>query len=307
MRRLHGAVIIIGVAALIVGALWGWQTWRRVDGRTANQWLAFTHQATQNVSYEASGQTTWHGTPASFTLAQADQGRYLMRVTDAKGQACLLGDDGESTWYQAKGKTIRTASASPTPVPTHARCRILGTATIAGRPSVTLRVQSGDVRKDLSIDRETGVTLAMMTANRQREVSRMTIERIAYQPVAVARCPMHAKATMQAMSRDESAALLGTRPVEAGWLPTGMTLRGVFRQWCTCCQQETAVLRYSDGVRSVTLFEMPGGYMCGLESGCRMAPTSGELIDSRRMGNITVVAVGNVDRKTLTKVIEHLR
>ena len=308
MNGFRSIALAISLIVVISGAAWGWFTWRTVDSRQAHQWLTFANQASQHVTYEASGSTTWQGTTATFSLSQGRQGRYLMQLTDNSGQITMLGDDGHYTWHQTAAKTIRIAKTSATAEFSGARSWILGKGTVAGRRSVRLRVQSGQLRKELSIDRETGVTLAMVTLTGGREIGRMRLERIAYQPVTVPSCPQHAETEMPLVSRQQLTALLGgAQPVEPAWLPKGMTARGSFREWCDCCQQDMVVLRYSDGVRAVTLFEVLGDHQCMMSAGCHMAPEGSELISNRRVGSITVIAVGDLDNKTLTKVMQSLR
>ncbi|MHB0935665.1 MAG: hypothetical protein ACYDCO_07495 [Armatimonadota bacterium] len=307
MTRFRYALISVLLLAAAAGVTWAWLSWRTVDGRNASAWLAFTHQASQRVSYRANGHTTWQGTPATFSLTQGEQGRYVMRVTDARGQLCTLGHDGRFTWYQANAHTVRTAKTEAAPMPSHVRSRIVGTSTVAGRPSVTLRVRSGNLSKALSIDRETGVVLRMVTTDHQREVSRMDVQHITYEPVTVTPCPSDADTAMKPVTHPEVSTILGRQAVEPHWLPDGMTARGTFREWCNCCQTEMAVLRYADGVRTLTLFEGAGHHQCAMAEGCHMAPSGSAYIETRRVGQVTVTAVGDVDRETLAKVVRSLQ
>ncbi len=299
-RRLLLLVLVLAVAA---GGAWAWLHGRTVDGRSAPQWLALAQRAGQTVAYRATGRTTYQGQSAAFTLTQGPRGRYIMQIEGA-GCRCEMGNDGQYAWYRTDTKTVRTASV-PAPALPAPNGRILGTGTVAGQPAVQLRVRSGQTVKDISLDRQTGVVLAMTTREDRRTVSRMTVEQIAYRDVAVAESP-GGSATLEPASAADLQQLLGT-PVQASWLPRGMTERGRFTSWCDCCKGEIGVIRYSDGVRSLTLFQSAAPSMCAMGEGCRMAPSGSALIDSRRIGNLTVIAVGNVERATLQRVLAGLK
>jgi negative regulator of sigma E activity len=178
---------------------------------------------------------------------------------------------------------------------------------VAGRSSVILRVQRGNLSKELSIDRETGVVLRMVTTDHRREVSRMVIQHITYEPVTVTPCPPDAETAMKPVSHPEVSTILGRQAVEPRWLPDGMTARGTFREWCNCCQQEMVVLRYADGVRTLTLFEGAGHHQCAMAAGCHMASSGSAYVEARRVGRVTVTAVGDVDRETLANILRSLQ
>jgi negative regulator of sigma E activity len=250
------------------------------------------------------------GTPATFTLDQGKQGQFEMTVVDAHGRRCLLGDDGRYSWYRTGSKTVRTAAGSNAlPLPVKANSKILGIGTQAGRRVVRLLVQNGDVAKEISIDRNTGALLAMTTRERRRVVSRMQFHHIVYQKdVPIGVCTKSAGlTTIHTATQAEVAQLLKAQPVVPTWLPESMKSQGMYREQCQCCRQEMAVLRYSDGLRSLTLFELPGEHTCMMTQGCQMAPAQDDLLDSRRIGNISIITVSDLDRVTLQHVLATLR
>lgn len=306
MNRRAGIIVGVLLGVIAAAGWWGWSHTRTVDGRNAAAWLALARTAAQTVAYRAEGQTTAQGKQAAFTLNQGAGGRYTMQV-EGPGCACSMGHDGQYAWYRAGGQEKRVASAPTSTLPDAANARILGTGSVAGQPVVRLRVRSGQVMKDVSLDRRTGVVLAMETREGWRTVSRMHVTRIAYQEVTVAASPAEAQIAIRPATRAELTKLLGAPPVIPAWLPRGLTARGSYRTWCDCCKTELAALRYGDGVRSLTLFQAGGAHHCAMAGGCRMAPTGCDLVQSRRVNNLTVIAVGNLDQSALAKVLSSLR
>jgi len=298
--------LLLIVAAVLAAGGWQWTQYRRVDGRTGRQWLALVEQAAQTVPYRAEGHTITDGKQARFTVDQGTGGRYRMRLVDAKGRCCSLGNDGARTWYTAENTAESMATddrlAAATP-----RGRITGTAMIAGRSAVLLAVHSGPLRKLIAVDRRTGIVLSMRTLFRDKPVSEMQLDKIDYrEDIPAVKAPSTAT-VLQAATSQELAKLLGQPVLYPGRLPQRFTLKGTYVDRCSGCQMDKAVLRYTDGLSTLTLFEMRNGMMCAMGNGCQMAPGDNALVETRTFGNLTVAAVGTLSAKELDRILDSLK
>ncbi|MHB9026103.1 MAG: hypothetical protein ACYC7E_18340 [Armatimonadota bacterium] len=312
--RVLTSIIIIGLA-LFGTVLWQLGLFRRVDGRTAADWIALARRAAATVTYHAEGTSVTEGkgtniaekVQAGFTLDQGPRGSYLLRTTDASGRRCSLGFDGTHTWYQAGEKSGQAPATDTAALPAQGSARILGLESVASRAAVRVKLRSGQTAKVLSIDRETGVILAMTTIFRKREISSMRIDTITYRKdIVIPRCQMSSPSSLRAGVPAELAKVLGRPALRPAWLPNGYVLQGSYLTYCECCRSQLAVLRYADGVNALTLFQARG-MSCNMGSGCKMAPTGSALVETRRIKDISVVAVGTVSAQTLQKVLDNLR
>lgn len=307
MKRRMWIGIGLGITLLLIGVgMWGYGYVRRVDGRSPAQWLAYADQASKRISYHAEGKSMTDGKRARFVLDQGTDGRYTMTTRDAQGRSCSLGYDGNQVWYSTGAKKEKIAVSRTPEAPTPERARILGTTTIAGRPVVRLAVSSGPARKTLAIDRETGVVLAMTTQVQRHIQSEMMVERVIFRPIDVKPCCMDCHASAKAVDRATLAARLGGKIIEPQWFPKGFVLTDMLLGPCSC-GQPMGVLRYSDGIRAITLFEMSRHAMCDMGEGCRQTVDDHALVTNTTVGAYAVTVVGTVDAPTLQKVIAHLR
>lgn len=300
----------LGIALLLLlgVGVWGFGYVRQVDGRSPAQWLAYADQASKQCAYYAEGQSMTNGTSTRFVLEQGTGGRYVMTTKDAQGQPCSLGYDGSQMWYSAGAKQgkITVAQNSATPLP--GRAYIVGTATAAGRSVVMLTVGNGNSQKKLSIDRKTGVVLAMTTRVQRQIQSEMEVDRVDYRAVTVTPCDMDCATAAKVVDRATLTASLGGNIVEAKWLPKGYVLTDMLLGPCGECGLPMGVLRYSDGISAITLFEMSRhAPMCDTGEGCRQTANEHALVMSKTVGEIEVTALGTVDTKTFNKVVAHLR
>ena len=302
-RRLM--ISLLAILPLLLG-FWGFGYIRRVDGRNATAWLSFAAQASRSVSYHAVGSTRSGGRQAQFTLDQSSDGRYTMQTTGADGKAGTLGFDGKRLWCRTCNGQSSITTSDPQQVPASARCRIIGTGAIAGRPVVRLAVHSGAMRKELAIDRKTGVILAMDTRFHRQDVSTMRVDSISYQPVIIEGCAFKSASSAHPATDSMIVNALG-QMLRPQWLPRGMSAAETYLGPCSCCGKPMASLHYSDGVSSLTLFEMSAKMTCMAGGGCQVTPTGNMLVASRITGDIAVTAVGNVDVRTLKRVLESLQ
>jgi len=302
-RRL--IISLLAIFPLLLG-FWGFGYIRRVDGRNAAAWLSFAAQASRSMSYHAVGSTRSGGRQAQFTLDQANDGRYTIQTVGADGKASTLGFDGKRLWCRTCDGQSSIATSDPQQLPAGARGRIIGTGEVAGRPVVRLMVNSGAAQKEIAIDRQTGVTLAMDTRFHRQSVSTMRVVSIAYQPVMVEGCAFKSTSSAQPATDPMIVKALGLL-LRPQWLPRGMAATGAYLGPCSCCGKPMASLHYSDGVTSLTLFEMSAKMTCMAGGGCQVTPTGNMLMDSRITRDIAVTAVGNVDVRTLKRVLESLQ
>ncbi|MHB0935778.1 MAG: hypothetical protein ACYC6A_05260 [Armatimonadota bacterium] len=298
-------MLLIAVAVALAAAGWHWSENRRVDGLSGREWLAKTEHAAQTVPYHAEGRTTVEGKQAKFTVDQDTGGRYCMRIVNADGRSCSMGYDGKRAWYSAKDKQESAVPSAKGPTAA-LHGRVTGISTVAGRPAVLLSVHSRSVKKLLAVDRETGVVLSMRTMFGDKRVSEMVLEKIEYRAVEPTKQAPDAEPVLTAATLQQLSKLLGQPVLQPGSVPRGMTLEGTYRDLCPCCNTDMAVLRYTDGLATLTLFEMRG-MICAMEGGCHMAPGANALVESRTIGDITVAAVGTVSAKELDRVLDSLK
>jgi len=304
--RLTLLMLIIAVAFALAAAGWHWSENRRVDGLSGREWLAKTERAAQTVSYHAEGHTTAEGKQAKFTVDQGTGGRYCMTIVDAGGRDCSIGYDGKRTWYAAEDKQESAVPGTKQP-PAVLHGRVTGTSTVAGRPAVLLSVRSGSLKKLIAVDRKTGVVLSMRTLFGDKPVSEMALEKIEYRAVAPVKQARDAQPVLQAATTQQLSKLLGHAVLQPNKAPRGMKLEGTYRDRCPCCGADMAVLRYTDGLATLTLFEMRSDMMCAMDGGCHMAPGNNALVESRTIGDITVAAVGTLSAKELDRVLDSLK
>lgn len=311
MNKRGVLTVVVLLCVVAVGLLLWWSlAWRRVDGRSASQWFDVIQQAGRTVSYHAEGTVaplTTAGSPHRFVLDQGTGGRYSMRVLRPGSDAhCALGFDGRHVWYDTGGQ--RTAGDTTGATGTKPRAmRLLGVATVAQRPAVGLLVHSGAVRKEIWIDRKTGVVLAMKTRFRRNVISDMRVTAIDYRAVTPAACSIPSPNAMHAVSVAEATGLLGRAPLQAQWVPRGFRAQGLLRGHCGCCKSDMVVVRYVNGISAVTLFEMAGHMQCAMGQGCAMAPSGSALVATRQVGGLSVTAVGMVDSHVLRRILDSVR
>jgi len=299
--------IALGITALIVLGIRASSAMQRVDGRSAAQWLAFVEEAGQTVSYHAVGKAWENNKSAQFILDQGRAGQYLLQTTDAQGKSCTMGYDGQRIWYANKLHTSKmVADTGPSAILVHLAGRIAGTCRYAGRPAIRLVAQNGNTRKEITADRQTGVILAMNTYFSRRRVSEMHVEQIAYRDVVVNPCSLHTDDAMTAITPAQARAVLGRNILHPTWLPAGMTLAKMYHAPCCCDTRGMVVLRYSDGVSTLTLSEMRD-CNCAMCAGCYQANNGDAIVETRTIGNITVTAVGTLDVNAMRRILGSLQ
>lgn len=307
LSRSRLILLLVAILAVFGTALWQFGILRWVDGLTASEWVIMARRAANSITYYAEGTSVTNGMHASFTLEQGRQGCYLMTTTDSQGRRCSLGCDGTQTWYQTDKTSGQAPSTDTAMLPVHGVARILGTETVAKRATVRIEIMDGQTSKILSVDRETGVILAMITRFRGRETGRMQLNTIDYRrQIAIPRCKVSSPTGLRAVSMEELSRALGRNVILPHWLPNGFKSQGTFLTTCNCCKGPLAALRYSDGMNALTLFEM-NGMTCDMGDGCKMAPSGSALVASRRVGSLHITAVGDLEESTLQKVLKSLK
>lgn len=278
---------------------------RRIDGQSAADWLTLASRKSRAVDYHAFGHSLVKNATVRFVLDQSADGRYQMQTTDDRGKCCELGFDGKRLWCTADGKSTSILTGNEPVVPISASSRIMGAGVVAGRQVVRIQTRSGATRKVVAIDRETGVMLALTTEYQGRVIGSMEIDGIDYRPVRTKGCRDTSAGTTRPASDHEIITVLGEM-IRPRWLPTAMKETGSFLGPCACCGKPMASLQFSDGVSSLTLFEMSAKDSCMRENGCWLAETEGDLLVSKSIGPISITAVGNLDSRAMQRFVDRL-
>jgi len=300
--------VSLGLLLLVGGAtLWMCTHYQQVDGRTSTAWLAYAQQSARTVAYHAEGHTVSAGKSVHFTLDQDQKGRYLLHLDALGSHRCTLGDDGQKVWYQTGHTAQAAAIGSDAVPPVRVANYLVGLNTIAGAPAVAIAVHGGQTDKLIRLDRHTGVVLAMTTWFRHRVISDMTIDTIDYHPTTVAACPA-LPAALHPIDTARMTALLGAPPLRPRFLPRSFVAAGAFEDTCPCCGSKMVVLRYSNGLNALTLFEMRGGHTgcCACGPGCHVATDKNALVETRSVRDYTVIAVGSLDARAMGRVLGSL-
>jgi len=175
----------------------------------------------------------------------------------------------------------------------------------------------------LWVDAERSIVLATV----QYDVSGRPVARSRYSRVVFQRdlkvpsiAPPSEKAPASGAERPaDSVAKLGFDPGKPGYLPSGYRAVGPRSVVdCPCgCAAVTEIRRYSDGIRTFTLFQTDlRGDCCDLEGACQHGRECGDgcratgygpgATVSRRKGSISAVAVGDLSVRQLRRVVASL-
>lgn len=293
------AVALLAAAAVVLGASASGPapTPLAVLHRAAEAPLRTDYEALQVLTVpRAEGAETlrvavWHRRPATYRMEFLAPRRLAGR---------LLVDDGLSSWHYepslhllVRGPSL--AGAVPgkvVPLPENTTVRLLGTDVVAGRATYLLAVlpASGGPTRRLWVDRSTGLVLKSEAWDAERGVYyASTVTRISFGPVPeeLFRVPRPRGArlveltapSLGARRLSELARAVGFPLAAPADLPEGFRYRrgGVAVLGST----RAALLQYSDGVSTVSLFQVPTGRVG--------SPPGGEVL---RVGSTVVRSYG---------------
>ncbi|MFN3286694.1 MAG: sigma-E factor regulatory protein RseB domain-containing protein, partial [bacterium] len=211
----------------------------------------------------------WHRRPATYRMEFLAPRRLAGR---------LLVDDGLSSWHYepslhllVRGPSLAGAVPGKVPpLPENTTLRLLGNDVVAGRATYLLAVlpASGGPTRRLWVDRSTGLVLKSEAWDAERGVYyTSTVIRISFGPVPeeLFRVPRHRGARLVELSApplgtrrlSELARAVGFPLAAPADLPEGFRYRG--GGVAVLGSTRAALLQYSDGVSTVSLFQVPTG------------------------------------------------
>jgi outer membrane lipoprotein-sorting protein len=229
----------------------------------------------------------WHRHPHAYRMEFLSPRRLAGR---------MLLDDGLTTWHYEpslhlaiRGPSLGRSEASQVePIPENYVARLLGTDQVAGRPAYLLALlpKAEGVTRRFWVDRATGLVLKSEEADAERGVYfTSTFTRITFGPLPPEIFRFHRPAGVRVVEiageprplvrLSELSRAVGFPTVAAAELPAGFRYRGggVSRFGGLVA----AVLWYSDGATTVSLFQLPSSRMAN--------PPGGETL---RVGNTLV-------------------
>jgi hypothetical protein len=279
----------------------------RVDNRTADEWLDFAREASQKVVYTASGVTVVNGTIAHYSLDQAAGGGYHLLITRSDGALAELDSDGTRTW--CAGRMIAQEAASPAAVPAAGlHAKVVGTDMIANRQVVRLAIREGNLLRELALDREKGVLLASHTIANGHVVSRTIVEKVDY--TATPECPTAPgwSDDLRPAGAQEILRVLGREGLFPSYIPYGFMHTGSYLRRCPQCEMDdTVAIRYANGIRALTLYESRSGDCCNAYASCLPSQTGTVILQTREVNGLRILAIGDLDARTLQRVLDSLR
>lgn len=338
--RLHTIVILTA----IVGS--GIVLARRADvlpGREASWIVRRAQEHAARHSYSASAQTrvTCQGKPVQsrVRIFHMQPNKCRMEFISEPLKGVVVGHNGTNNWrYDPRtGRLIvgdnadcgGTGKKLDLLLDNH-RIALAGRDRVADREAYSLTVRPKDssrIRKRLWMDKQTFVILRqeeydshgrLQSSTRFSSIrfARGFPDRLFEPPTAEARITERRSSAAMPIARLSDR--LGFSVREPGYVPAGYKLDGARLFECPCeCPHQSAYLRYSNGLNSISVFEAKAGSGCRAGSGCgrQQGPTGrceikradcGEITQFERHG-VEFVVVADVDSRELRKVADSLR
>ncbi len=268
---------------------------------------------------------------------QPNRGRIEYLSEPLKG--VIVGNDGNTTW-RYDPKTERLVISDNTNCTSDAdklrlllenhRITLAGTDTVAGRQTYSLVVRpkdSGEIRKRLWIDKATSVVVRQEdygTNGKLQSSTRFTSIQFEKRfPDKLFEAPSDVKtkvsnrmlgATMSPGKLSEAVEFTVRAPK---YIPKGYKLDGYRLYACPCeCPHQSAYIRYSNGLSSVSVFESKVGSGCRAEAGCGKSEGPMGTCEVKRADRdeiarlekdgISFVVVADMDGRELRKIAESL-
>lgn len=265
------------VAIVAVGA--AWPAREAAARRSAARWLMAARAADQRCDWYGLQQTQVQMAGRTLTsrvrLDHRAPGSTRREYLDGELAGCLVLQEGRQQWRCDPRLGWALASAAPEDLPLDLRgwrARLTRGQTVAGRRTVLVRLERRELRRELWLDRETGLLLRM----RMRRAGQATdtwfsefslgrrAEEVDFTP------PVGPQRSLSEVHPGPTQ-LVATPPREPTWLPRGYRrLPGEYRYHCPCgCGMVAAHLVYSDGLNQVSVFYLdPAHAGCALSDGC---------------------------------------
>ncbi|MCC7493161.1 MAG: hypothetical protein IT204_12465 [Fimbriimonadaceae bacterium] len=307
-RRLIG----LALAALLLGG--GWTAAQRRAQQQAERWLATAQRATQQTAHygrqRSKVEVAGHRQESQVDLDQRDDGRTRLAYQSGDAAGTLVVSSGPKQWRwdpQLRRTVEGEALADPLSELPPGRWRVGPGGLVAGRPTVLLRT-AGPPRRELWIDRASGVVLRTVTIGPElttrTEFLSFSLGRragVSFEPPQRDRWVLNEVLDLRACSRRCG---FTVRPPR--WLPGGLRLLGSSCYHCPCgCGMLAAQLRYSDGGRTVSVFQQDRRYIgCVISAVCCEQGSAASSCIAQRHAGLPLVA--RVDRQPVVVVLGDL-
>lgn len=340
MRKPSARWVILALAILALGAFAAATGYRLRQTRVAAAVLSRAAEMSPAACYAATTETqaVFCGRVVSGTARLLRRGRDMWRVEylNAPATGILVGSNGQVQWRLVPGRDVTIVSASAPEdlawLVKNYRARHTGYETIAGRPAyaISLFDSSGRLARRLFVDRDRFVvlrtqvfdgrgTLIAQTTVKQIDflpevpVELFTVPADYWPPVRPRPSPRQCQASLAALQK---AAGFPVRPPR--WLPESYRLKSAcILHGSAACGCRVVHLNYSDGVRSLSIFEAPA---CHHES-CpfslrpgRGAGAAGQPVHygpgtafTDVQGTPVIIAFGDLPPDQLQKVVHSAR
>lgn len=290
------------------------------------------------ISYSASGTTTsiYRGKPLSLKVnvihGKPNKNRIEYLTEPLKGVVVI--DDGKQTW-RCDPKLHSTVSMESGQglelglfLKNH-RVEQVGSEKIAGRPTSVLLVKttSGQVKKRLWVDATTSVILRWEDYDARGKVHsstrfdsiKYTNNTSSYKQLLSSSSSAFARPSGirclegpgKAMSRQDLSKAVGFAVKTPSYVPKGYRPDGYRLYDCPCgCGHESAYIRYTNGLESISVFETRADSGCMKSGKCdaRMGKclVRNQLALTTKDG-VTFVVLGDLKARTLRRVTESIR
>lgn len=334
---------VVAFALLVALAGVGWAGWRVERNHAAVALVQRTHRASSQVCLVGLARTTiWvNGRPVQGTsMVLRDRGgRSRTHYLTGPSRGLLMGSTGEVLWQQEKnGAMVQFSRYGSTPtvqstddILANYRPRLMGRGKVAERSTAVVGLferRTGALAKRLWIEHETGVILRQEAydpagyllgrTEYQAVVFPEGLEaRLFLPPVRVQARVQTPPTTSRRVSPPRLAELVGFPLRTPTYLPQGYRLQGHFAFECPChCGGHVAHIRYSDGLRALSIFEGdPKHHNCALADLTRagsvaatVMPGPGQVqaVALTKQG-VAILVVGDLPKEELTRIIYSLR
>ncbi len=279
-----------------------------------------------------------HDTRSDVKVTHMRPNKCRMEYTSGDLKGVVVGSDGVRNWRYDPKTSRLVVSSGPVCEHPNERLRLLlhnhrvglaGRQSVAGRDAYSLVLRprhSLKISKRLRVDSRAFVVLGQedySSRGKLESSTRFTHIRFASSfPDALFAVPADAKVTVAhrpmgvAMSLEKLSKEVGFRVLTPSYVPAGYKFDAHRLYSCPCDHpHESAYVRYTNGLRGISVFQSKVGSACDARCGKSKAPSEtcdvkqadrGEVVNIRR-GDISVVVVGDANARDLKKMAESLR
>ena len=275
--------ILLALAALVPAAialgLYSNTSRSRLGAAIVNEASNRSQTACYSAATETQAVFCGRTVTSAARMLRCGQAMWRVEYLSAPATGILTGSDGDIQWRLVPGRDVVIRSAStpddPRRLMENYRARHVGYEKVAGRPVhvVNLIDARGRLARRLFVDRERFVVLRSQVFDRRgRLVGETTIQQIHFlpqmpvnlfqipsdywPPVAQKQSPRECAVSTEALGK-----AAGFQVAIPRWLPESYTLKAACMLRCAhSCGCRVVHLRYSDGIRSLSVFETNKGH-----------------------------------------------